>query len=456
MRDDLFGQPTTVTTPEALDDWNAVQLGFLAHASATAGHLATLLQAEPQFALGQAARGLFCLLLGRREFYATAQEALDAALAGAREQSVTPRETHYIAALEKWLAGAPSAAIAELEAVLDAAPTDALAMKLSQAIRFLLGDAIGMRGSVERVLPAYSADHPARGYLLGCHAFALEETGEYVRAETTGRQALWMAPNDAWGLHAVAHVYDMTGRSRQGIEWLTRQEPAWRHCNNFGYHVWWHKALLHLDLGQTDDVLALYDTRIRSDHTDDYRDISNAASLLMRLELEGIEVGERWEELADFSARRTQDGCLIFADLHYLMAFTGAGRTDSAEALLARINRDADAGREETGLRMARPGADAAAGLIAFGEGRNGEAFHHLARADAAMQKAGGSHAQRDVFRRLTIDAALRAGYLDHAERFLNERKNLRAGSDDGFASCRRALIAAARGMPDARSMPAE
>lgn len=456
MRDDLFGNPTTVTSPEALNDWNAVQLGFLAHASATPGHLAALLQAEPQFALGQAARGLFCLLLGRRELFSTAREALHIAQTAAREHPVTAREVRYITALDRWLAGAPSAAVAELEAVLDTAPQDALAMKLSQAILFLLGDAAGMRASVERLLPAYGTDHPARGYILGCHAFALEETGEYLRAETTGRQALWMAPNDAWGLHAVAHVYDMTGRSKHGIDWLTRQEPAWRHCNNFGYHVWWHKALLHLDLGQIDDVMALYDTRIRNDRTDDYRDISNAASLLMRLDLEGIDVGDRWDELAELSAQRTQDGCLIFADLHYLMALTGAGRIESAEALLARINRDADAGVDEADLRMARPGADAAAGLVAFGEGRNGAAFHHLARADAAMQKAGGSHAQRDVFRRLTIDAALRAGYLDHAERFLNERKNLRAGSDDGFASCRRALIGAARGMPGARSMPAE
>ena len=105
---------------------------------------------------------------------------------------------------------------------------------------------------------------------------------------------------------------------------------------------------------------------------------------------------------------------------------------------------------------MAHPGRDAACGLVAFSEGSNGEAFHHLARAQDAMQKAGGSHAQRDVFARLTIDAALRAGYLDDAERFLNERKTLRSGPDDGFAARRRDLIAAARGRAGGRSVPAE
>jgi hypothetical protein len=49
-----------------------------------------------------------------------------------------------------------------------------------------------------------------------------------------------------------------------------------------------------LDLGRYDAVLDLYDTEIRAERTDDYRDISNATSLLMRLELDGIEVGDRW------------------------------------------------------------------------------------------------------------------------------------------------------------------
>ncbi|MFB2351867.1 hypothetical protein, partial [Priestia megaterium] len=74
----------------------------------------------------------------------------------------------------------------------------------------------GMRRSIETVLPSYGADHPALGYALGCHAFALEETGDYTRAEREGRRAVSLAADDAWGLHAVAHVFDMTGRAAEG------------------------------------------------------------------------------------------------------------------------------------------------------------------------------------------------------------------------------------------------
>jgi tetratricopeptide (TPR) repeat protein len=165
----------------------------------------------------------------------TAVAARTAAEAGLAASPADARARAYVAALAAWLEGRPGGAVAALERVLDDHPRDALAMKLSQAIRFLLGDAEGMRASVERVLPAYAHDHPARGYVLGCHAFALEETGAYRRAEIAGRQALWMAPDDAWGLHAVAHVHDMTANARAGIEWLTGREAAWTHCNNFRF-----------------------------------------------------------------------------------------------------------------------------------------------------------------------------------------------------------------------------
>jgi tetratricopeptide (TPR) repeat protein len=455
MTQDIFGQDTSLSDADAMQHWNAVQLGVLSHSAAAPQHLGALLEAAPDFALGQAAKGIFYLMLGRRELYDTVREALAAADTAVLRAGALPREVLYVEALRAWLNGQPTQAIARFEEVLDTHPADSLAMKLSHAIRFILGDSAGMRRSLERVMPAYEPDHPGRGYLLGCHAFALEETGAYEKAEISGRQALWMAPDDAWGLHAVAHVHDMTGNARGGLDWLTGREDAWAHCNNFRYHVWWHKALMHLDLGEIDQALALYDDEVRKDRTDDYRDISNGTSLLMRLQLDGVDVGNRWEEMAEFSAKRTEDGCLIFADLHYLMALTGDKRKEATHQLVARIHKDAAKRPCEIGQRMAAPGCAAASGLEAFGDGNYASAFAHLVQARDTMQLAGGSHAQRDVFERLTIDAGLRAGQLDEAERILKDRLARRGGCEDGYTAARRTLIAAGRG-GSARSVPAE
>lgn len=453
MTHDIFGQDSSLTDAAALQDWNAVQLGVLAHSASTADHLTAVLTAAPEFALAHAIKGLSILMLGRRELLPAAQTALRDARA--HYEAALPRERQYVEALADWLNGRPSQSIARMEDVLARHPQDTLAMKLSHGIRFILGDAAGMRASIERLLPAYAPDHAGRGYLLGCHAFALEETGEYERAANAGRQALWMAPDDAWGLHAVAHVHDMTGNAQAGLDWLEGREEAWAHCNNFRYHVWWHKALMYLDLGQMDQALALYDSEVRKDRTDDYRDISNATSLLVRLELEGIDVGPRWQELSELCANRTEDGSLIFADLHYLLALSGH-RPQDAQRLVQRIHADAANPHSEAHQRMARPGCAAADGLEAFGDGNYHTAFAHLSAARPSLQLAGGSHAQRDVFERITIDAGLRAGQLDAVEAILDDRRALRGGAEDNYALARRALIAHGRSDPGSASVPAE
>lgn len=445
MYQDVFGQDTTINSRDALVAWNETLMAFMAHGATTPTHLGATLTADPGFALGHAVKGMFYMLLGRRELMETAREALGLAEAAAMATQITAREQSFLHALKALYGGHSSEAIQHLEDVLKIHPADTLAMKLSHAIRFVLGDGAGMRVSVENVMSAYGPDHPGRGYLMGCHAFTLEEAGEYGRAETVGRMGLAVSPDDAWGLHAVAHVFDMTGNAQGGIDWLTGREAAWAHCNNFRFHVWWHKALMHLDVGQTDVVLALYDTEIRADKTDDYRDISNATSLLSRLELNGVHVGDRWEELAELSANRTEDGCVIFADLHYLLALIGGKRDDAVRLLMGRIHRDAKANQVEMDRRMAAPGLSAAAGLEAFGEADFTTAFFNLSRARSSMQLAGGSHAQRDVFERLTIDAGIRAGFLDEAERILRDRLRKRGGNEDGYAAARFALIADGR-----------
>ena len=417
---------------------------FLAHSTQTPVHLGAVLTAEPGFALGHAARGVFSLMMGRAELV---QVARDAARTARDTRTSDPREAGWRDALSAWLDGKPVRAIDHIEAVLALHPQDTLSAKVSHAIRFMLGDARGMRASIERVLPAHGDGHPLRGYLMGCHAFALEETGAYASAEAAGRAGLVHAADDAWGLHAIAHVCDMTARPDDGIALIEDNRSAWEGSNNFRYHVWWHKALLHLDKGETDVVLGLYDAQVRADKTDDYRDISNATSLLMRLELEGVDIGRRWQELADLSENRVGDGCLVFADLHYMLALAGAERGAAAEAMALRFMRDA---RPEGDMkaRYAHPGLGALAGLTAFSEGRYGDAFLHLSAVRKDMPTIGGSHAQRDVFERMTIDAGLRAGHFDATETILLDRLALRGGKEDRFAATRFDRLSRARRIP--------
>ncbi|MEP2705652.1 MAG: tetratricopeptide repeat protein [Roseibium sp.] len=432
---DQFGYDITLSDKGALAAWNKTVNAFLAHGKTTPEHLEACLSAAPQFALGHASRGLFCLLLGRRELVTTAQECLAVAGTSTNNSPVTDRELATIDALTAWLQGFPTRAADILDAALIRAPRDAFLMKLVHAIRFVLGDADGMRQSIERVLSDYDEDHPSYGYVLGCRAFSLEETGDYRQAEAAGRRGLEFARDDAWGLHAVAHVHDMTGRSEEGSGWLENHPDGWAHCNNFGYHVWWHLALMYMDKGETEKALVLYDSEIRKDKTDDYRDISNAASLLSRLELDGIDIGSRWDELAQLSDKRSEDGCNVFADLHYLLALLNGGRRMGADRLLNGLK---DRAKMETdiGRISSEAGLPTGLGLEQYRKGNYASAFSLLTSARDNLPIIGGSHAQRDVFERITIDAALRAGLSGEAENLINDRRRKR-GALDRFAEQR-------------------
>ncbi|APE42603.1 tetratricopeptide repeat protein 38 family protein [Sulfitobacter alexandrii] len=447
MNHDICDAPVALSGPDEMGSWNAMIRAFLAHKPSTPQHLADTLDAAPQFAMGHAARGLFALMLGRAEMWQVAEDARTAAHAAARDCPPSARERGWLDALDQWLADSPTGAVAALETVMQHWPQDTLSAKASHGIRFILGDAAGMRASVERVLPAHGADHPLRGYLMGCHAFTLEETGAYAAAERAGRAGLTLAPDDAWGLHAVAHVHDMRSEPEAGIALIETFRGAWDGSNNFRYHVWWHKALLHLDRGETDVALSLYDTRIRAERTDDYRDIANATSLLMRLQLEGVDVGDRWEELGDLAVHRIDDGCVVFADLHYQLALAGADKRRAMQDMAARFARDA-AKSGDMAVRVADPGLSALAGLTAFSEGRYSAAFLNLSTARPKLQSIGGSHAQRDVFERMTIDAGLRAGHLDATEQILLDRLALRAGHADRFAESRLEQLSHLRRIP--------
>lgn len=401
--------------------WTTLTRCVLAHDRRTPQVLSDLLDVDPGHARGWSVKGLAAMILARRELVASAQEALTTARACLHASS-TQDDRDYVTALAFAVAFDFRGAWTTLDGVLARNPEDAMAMKLSHSLRFMRGDLDGMLEASSRVIGRCSRDHPHYGYLMGMHAFTLEEAGDYAAAERIGRSGVGLAPDDAWGIHAVAHVHEMTGRARTGLDWLVANEPNVSHCNNFAGHVFWHRALFHLELGQPAEALALYDDAVRADRTDDFRDVANAASLLARLELESVNVGNRWQELAAIAEKRIGDGSLVFADLHYMLALGGAGRTREARRLAACMEAPGDAYRGDQNDLADETGAPVALALTAYRAGRYGNAARLLDAARPALQAIGGSHAQRDLFDLLLIESAVRGGLTAMAEKLLQER----------------------------------
>lgn len=437
------GLPLTTESAEAARHLEIAILRFLAHGRDTADHLSRALAEDPGLTVALAAKGLFTQMLGRGELSDTAACALHKARASLRARGGTRRERHYVAALDAWCAGDFRQPVRHFEAILEDHPTDALAAKLSHGLRFMIGDAAGMRRSLERILPHWDDGLPGAGYLAGCYAFALEETGDYPQAERHGRRAVELAPDDSWGLHAVAHVLEMRDQPRAGIDWLSSHQDTWAGANNFTYHLFWHRALFHLALGERDVILALYDRHIRKDQTDDFRDVSNATSLLWRLEAEGMDVGRRWDELADKAIARIDSHIYGFADAHYFLGLAASGRLCHAERWLTALRlsaRDATSQAEVT----RRVGLDLAEALCAYGRRRYAQAVDRLLPIRNDLQCLGGSHAQRDVFQQLLIVSAIRSGRTGLARTLLAERLAVRPDNAWGRGRLQQVLAAEA------------
>jgi hypothetical protein len=260
------------------------------------------------------------------------------------------------------------------------------------------------------------------------HAFGLEETGDYPRAEAQGRRSVELEPRDGWGQHAVAHVMEMQGRQRDGIAWMRADPDAWSRDSFFCVHNWWHLALYHLDLGEMDEVLALLDGPIRGGRSTVVLDMVDASALLWRLFLRGVEVGGRWRELAASWEPIAAAGNYAFNDAHAMMAFVGAGRSDLADAVLdaqvAAMKGDAD-----NALFTREIGHPVAKAIRAFGDRYYAETVELLRPVRDAAHRFGGSHAQRDVIDLTLIEAAFRAGRTALAEALAAERLEARPTS---------------------------
>lgn len=358
-----------------------------------------------------------------------AAAAARASLADVEHLPADDRAAGHLAGLRAALAGNWTEAARAMERHSLRFPRDMIALQAGHLLDFLRADARTLRDRIVRALPHWDGV-PGRSFVLGMHAFGLEETGAYAQAEQAGRMAVDADSRDCWAHHAVAHVMEMEGRPADGLAWITSRETHWAQESNFlKVHNWWHRALCHIELGDPQAALALYDAPICNGTA--AMDLVDASALLWRLDLMGVDVGDRF---ADLSRRweALADGRLYpFNDLHAAMAHLGAGREAEVDILLARMT---GATGSETSDWIALTGRPLIEGFRAFRRGQHAAAAERLWSARHIVNAFGGSHAQRDVIDWTLNEAALRGGLSDMAEGLVAERLALRPHSPVNLA----------------------
>jgi tetratricopeptide (TPR) repeat protein len=418
MIQDAQGHHLSGATAEAAATYDqAVRAFNLVHGDAI-GLFDMAREATPDFAMAY---------LGKAWVFAIANDPGLRAQAAALVETARPlplneREQAHLAALTHLVQGARAAAVGVLDRHLMRYPLDLVAHQGAALTDGFLGRFHWVRDRSARALPLWSKDQPGYGTLLAMHGFGLEEAGDYARAEAESREAAELEPLSFWPHHTVAHVMEMTGRTEDGLGWMAAREALWStpgHMNQV--HIWWHKALFHLELGQYDEALALYDGPMRATQRPVALSLTNASAILWRLDTLGCDVGGRWRELADLWQCRADGKCLAFADIHAAMAELRSGQEALVERRLAAMRETAANGAEAAGLYR-NVGIPIVEGLAAFHRGAWAEAVELLLPARVDLWQIGGSHAQRDVVGWTLTEAAIRAGQRDIALSLAHER----------------------------------
>lgn len=399
------------------------------------GEFEAAIEADPSFAMGH---------LGKAWVFALATDPgaasfARAIVATARDLPMDTRGKAHLAALDLALGCAWSEASRLLDRYLMEHPLDLLAHLAGFLIDLFLGNTRNLRDRPARALPVWSLSMEGHAALLGFHAFGLEENGAYEQAEEQSRRVAEAEPLSFWAHHTVTHVMEMQGRPEDGLGWMLAREAQWSSPDHLTQtHIWWHRALFYMELGQAADALSIYDGPLTGTQRPLGVSLTNASALLWRLDLLGHDVSERWRSLAPIWAGHTDGRCSVFCDLHALMAELGAGDDAGADRRVQAMRATA-AGNDEAGTIYREAGVPLAEGLRQFHRGAYAQAAETLFAARTATRLIGGSHAQRDIADWTLTEAALRGGQRDMAVALAYERLALRPRSTVNRAFLRRA-----------------
>lgn len=399
---------------------------FVQRKSDVVPHLLNAIDADPGCGFATTVFGL--LMHGARNANLRPQIAEAAVKSNALRSTMSEREQLYVLALSRFADGKLYSGVECFEQILAKHPTDALALALCQGELFWLGDmprSLRVSNSVDH---AWSESIPGYADYLAIRAFDLEEACQYSAAEKAGKQSVAMRSSNIWGAHAVAHVLYMQGRHQDGIDWLQPLQNEWAGCNQLVFHIWWHQCLFHLERGEHDAVLEHYDHWIRNrDHPlmqlvpDLYIDIQNGASMLWRLEHAGVDVGDRWEEMADLVLPRIDDLSNPFTSAHFAVVLAAVGNFSACDQLVRTMQSISQEEELPLSGRYHASALPAAVAAVAHRRGAYDKVVDTLMPERHAIADMGGSHAQQDLFYQMLVDASLKAGHSDLAQQLIQE-----------------------------------
>ncbi|XP_070533328.1 tetratricopeptide repeat protein 38-like [Ptychodera flava] len=430
------GFPAVNTSNEAAKMYDAAMTQYLSgYSDETVGNMGTCLQkmltADPDFVLGHVVKNGLMLLGGPNVWTNNDMKInIDKMVEMAEKADLNPLEKLHVDAVKHLSLGESTSACDKWDEILLYYPTDILALRNAFSAHFVTGRIERYRDCFARVMPDWKASPSPILYsnVRSMYAFSLEETNFYDEAEKLAREGFEVNQKDIWATHTLAHIMEMQGRNNEGVTFLRGKEQDFQ-GNVLCGHVYWHWGLFHIEKGEYEEALSLYDGQVQKFMDSGLTiDLTDASAFLYRLELEGVDVGDRWKNVYEHWSPRIGDHALMFDDIHSLMAAQGAKQDDVADKLMESLKEfisNTDDRNHNTRISK-EVGLSLCKAFQAYDNGDYGTAVDAMVPIKYRIQELGGSHAQRDIFNLFLIHAAVKSSEKKHqllARSLLQERK---------------------------------
>ncbi|KAK3106607.1 hypothetical protein FSP39_023457 [Pinctada imbricata] len=285
------------------------------------------------------------------------RETIQEMLRLAEKQNITDREKKHVTAVKLLADGERLKAMDVWEDILLDHPTDQFAIR--NAV-FTAGVALcnpeRYRDMTTRALYAYKPSTPGYSNLLSMQAFGFEETKFYDKGEKIAKLS----------------------------------------CEMLACHNHWHTALFKIDQGKFNEAMEIFDNEIlpRAKASGTMFPLTDGASLLYRLEYEGMKTNDRWKELLELSHKHTGHYNWIFQDAHLMMIACRGGGPEMADKLLNGLKEFAENCTGDSAVVAKNVGVSLCEAIKAYQDGEYDKTTELLQSIRYDIYAIGGSDAQ--------------------------------------------------------------
>ncbi|CAD5110840.1 DgyrCDS201 [Dimorphilus gyrociliatus] len=282
-----------------------------------------------------------------------------------------------------------------------------------------------MKNSLGYAVNAYSEKKPLYNYLLGRYGFALNECNKNSEGEKWARKGLDLNNGrDPWATHAVSHVLLDSSRSAEGIHFLRSTEADWRKGDMFLGHNAWHLGIFYVERGMYEEALELFNDTIciEACKNEAMLFLNDAASLLFRLKMEGLNVKEETIKICEVFKQHAFKHTSMFDDAHLLL--TCGSDKEFCNQILDSVENFIQGNSGKYQQVVAREvGTHILKAIVEYENEEYDKVVELLLPVRYEIWMCGGSNAQRDIFHLILLSAASKSiSYQDLARSLLVER----------------------------------